>query len=719
MAFLDRFKKSNSGGLGTGGGSSIISSRALAFFAAGILLSIVAMLLLFNVANKDERDSKAYSSILNEQKVLSQQIANHALEASLGNADAFVKLKRVRARFLRLLDQLKNGNPEINLPPLSEEDLSEPLGKVEKSWQAVDENVRVILDARESIETVRDYVQVVNESLPELLVLSDDVVKILIRNKAPRKDIALASRQLALIQSVQNSLNQITTGGEQVMAAADQFGRETALIERILIAMLEGSKELGISQFTGEELVDKLLQLADLFSVVKKNVNHILENSPQLFEVREAADQVQRATPKLLEDIGSLEADLAEYDSHIRFYIWGAYAAAVLAILLLLWLGYKLIQGTRRQFEESQARNEANQRAILRLLDEMTSLADGDLSTHATVTEDITGAIADSVNYSIDALRDLVSTINQTAEQVSGAVNRTQATTRDLAQTSEQQAREIAEASSAITGISEGMNQVSRNANDSADVARNSVSIAHRGGETVRKTIQGMEAIREQIQETSKRIKRLGESSQEIGDIVSLITEISDQTNILALNAAIQASMAGEAGRGFAVVADEVQRLAERTGDATKQIEALVKTIQADTNEAISSMEQSTAHVVEGANLAEDAGSALEKIETVSTNLAQRILQISKATQKHASESVAITETMGSIEQISLKTSRKAAEASESIGELTDLVKALRLSVAGFKLPADELTESTVMHQPEESEAVSDEMDIEIEAGQA
>jgi len=720
MAFFDSIRSGFTGGAGRSGAQSIISTRALGFFAAGILVAIFTMLYLFNDARFHERNIKTYASLLNEQKLLSQQVANHSLEASLGNADAFVKLKRVRARFINLLQQLKSGNPETGLPPLPEE-LQGPLGKVDKSWSAVDENVRVILDARESIETVRDFVQVINESLPELLVLSDDVVKILIKKKAPRKDIALASRQLALIQSVQNSLNQITTGGEQVMAAADQFGRETALIERILIAMLEGSKELGISQFTGDELVDKLLQLADLFSVVKKNVNHILENSPQLFEVRESADVVQELTPKLQEDLATLELDLGDLEGQIQYYIWGAYAAAILAILLLIALGIRLLRGTRNQFEESQKRNEANQRAILRLLDEMTSLADGDLSTHATVTEDITGAIADSVNYSIDALRDLVSTINQTAEQVSGAVTRTQSTTRELAQASELQAREIAEASEAITGISEGMNKVSENASDSADVARNSVNIAHKGGETVRKTIQGMEAIREQIQETSKRIKRLGESSQEIGDIVSLITEISDQTNILALNAAIQASMAGEAGRGFAVVADEVQRLAERTGDATKQIEALVKTIQADTNEAISSMEQSTAHVVEGANLAEDAGSALEKIETVSTNLAQRILQISNATQKHARESVSITETMSGIEQISLKTSRKAAEASESIGELTDLVKALRRSVAGFKLPADQLAESTVMHQPEEIEAINDEMEIEIEAeaGQA
>jgi twitching motility protein PilJ len=346
---------------------------------------------------------------------------------------------------------------------------------------------------------------------------------------------------------------------------------------------------------------------------------------------------------------------------------------------------------------ESQEQNERNQRAILRLLDEMTNLADGDLSTHTTVTEDITGAIADSVNYSIDALRDLVSTINNTANQVRGAVRKTQNMTGELAEASDAQAREITAASSAITKISKSMSEVSERAADSAEVARKSVSIAHKGSETVRQTIEGMETIREQIQETSKRIKRLGESSQEIGDIVNLITEISDQTNILALNAAIQASMAGEAGRGFAVVADEVQRLAERTGDATKQIEALVKTIQADTNEATVSMEQSTANVVKGAKLTENAGGALDRIEQVSMNLAQRILEISDATRDQATESVKITESMDIIQQITAKTSEGSTRASSSIGELSNMVKEMQTSVAGFKLPGIEGAEDTMI----------------------
>jgi twitching motility protein PilJ len=682
-------------GTRSAGGSGKIG-KVFLLYVIGIVAAIVVMFAIFSYESVQARHGQSYIDIANEQQVVSQQIATFALEASIGDSTAFVQLKRFQSRFVATLDQLTDGDAALDIPPLPVE-LGTDLQAVASAWGDYNRNINTITNARESIETVSEYVTLINESIPELLVLSDDVVKLLVKNKAERSDIATASRQLALIQSVQNSLNQIMSGGDVVMAAADQFGRETALIERVLIAMLEGNPELGINQLTGDDVVSKMLQLADLFSVVKKNVNQILENSPQLFEVRDAANEIQIISPRILTASRDLAASVANYDERLELLRLIAYVAGLVAVLLLILMGAQLVSDSRKRLVESQEQNERNQRAILRLLDEMTNLADGDLSTHTTVTEDITGAIADSVNYSIDALRDLVGTINETAEQVTTAVRKTQSSTRDLAEASAQQAQEIEQASASITSISESMSIVSKDASDSADVARNSVSIAHKGGEAVRKTISGMELIREQIQETSKRIKRLGESSQEIGDIVNLITEISDQTNILALNAAIQASMAGEAGRGFAVVADEVQRLAERTGDATKQIEALVKTIQADTNEAISSMEQSTANVVDGANLAEDAGSALEKIEKVSTNLAKRILQISDATEKHAQDSVRITEIMGEIQKITLKTSEGSSETSESIGELSGMVKALHRSVAGFKLPGVEFTESTII----------------------
>jgi len=230
--------------------------------------------------------------------------------------------------------------------------------------------------------------------------------------------------------------------------------------------------------------------------------------------------------------------------------------------------------------------------------------------------------------------------------------------------------------------------QVSQNASQSSDVAKQSVQLATQGTEAVRKSITGMDTIREHIQETSKRIKRLGESSQEIGDIVELINDIAEQTNILSLNAAIQATMAGEAGRGFAVVADEVQRLAERSSNATKQIDALVRTIQSDTNEAISSMEQSTSGVVLGAQLSQDAGTALEQIEAVSHQLADLINNISDAAKQQAQAAIGTSDSMNVIQEIAMQTSTGTNESAASIGRLLDLTDDLRKSISGFTLPS-------------------------------
>jgi twitching motility protein PilJ len=347
-----------------------------------------------------------------------------------------------------------------------------------------------------------------------------------------------------------------------------------------------------------------------------------------------------------------------------------------------------LWRAQQKRFDTTKELNDRNQEAIMRLLDEMGSLAEGDLTVKATVTEDMTGAIADSINFAVEQLRSLVATINDTSVQVASSAQETQATAMHLAEAAEHQAQEINSASDKITEIAASINQVSRNSAESADVAQRSVQIATKGAGVVRQTIAGMDSIRDQIQETSKRIKRLGESSQEIGSIVELINDISEQTNILALNAAIQAASAGEAGRGFAVVADEVQRLAERASNATKRIETLVQTIQSDTNEAVSSMEQTTSEVVAGARLAEDAGTALGEIEKVSSDLSNLIQGISTAAQQQSSAASNITATMNTIQQITSQTSQGASQTAESIGNLAQLAADLRRSVADFKLPA-------------------------------
>ncbi|MDO4450530.1 MAG: methyl-accepting chemotaxis protein [Moraxella sp.] len=349
------------------------------------------------------------------------------------------------------------------------------------------------------------------------------------------------------------------------------------------------------------------------------------------------------------------------------------------------------VQREAERARKIQEENERSQMAILRLLDELGDLAEGDLTVNATVSEDFTGAIADSVNFAIDQLRQLVLAINTTADRVAQSSQQTQMTAVELAEASEHQAQEIAGVSAAINEMAVSIDQVSANAAESASVAQRSVAIAQNGADVVQRSIEGMNTIRNQIQETSKRIKRLGESSQEIGDIVGLINDIADQTNILALNAAIQASMAGEAGRGFAVVADEVQRLAERSAAATRQIETLVKTIQADTNEAVSSMESTTAEVVKGAKLAKDAGEALEEVQTVSNTLADLIQNISNAARQQATSAGHISSTMNIIQDITSQTSSGTMATARSVGRLNEMAAALQESVSGFKLSNDDV----------------------------
>ena len=373
-----------------------------------------------------------------------------------------------------------------------------------------------------------------------------------------------------------------------------------------------------------------------------------------------------------------------------------ALIALALGLVVFLQVLHSRVSIFEQRAREQSEQNERNQQAILRLLDEMGSLADGDLTVEATVTEDITGTIADSFNFAIEELRKLVATVNDTALMVDTATKQTENTAAHLAKAAEHQAKEINAATESIVSMAASIEEVSGNAERSSDVARHSVEVAHKGGEAVRRTIDGMNAIRETIQETSKRIKRLGESSQEIGNIVELINDIAEQTNILALNASIQASMAGEAGRGFAVVADEVQRLAERSTNATKQIEVLVRTIQSDTNEAVVSMERSTTDVVGGALLAENAGAALDEIEQVSNQIASLVQNISGSARQQAGAAADVTRRTTRLKEIGDQTGKATAVTAASIAKLSQLATELRKTVEGFTLPADMMQSSTL-----------------------
>ena len=383
-------------------------------------------------------------------------------------------------------------------------------------------------------------------------------------------------------------------------------------------------------------------------------------------------------------------AALASANALLMLAAGGLSLLALIPLAMLFFTlratGHEVVE-QQRTADTQRREIERNQEAILRLLDEISGLSQGDLTATATVTEDITGAIADSVNMAVESLRKLVTTINQSAIQLDGATRQTQALSQHLAKASSAQSRQIASATESIGTMASSIEEVSGNAERAADVARHSVDIAHKGGEAVRRTIDGMNTIRETIQETSKRIKRLGESSQEIGNIVELINDIAEQTNILALNASIQASMAGEAGRGFAIVADEVQRLAERAANATKQIEVLVRTIQTDTNGAVVSMERSTTDVVGGALLAENAGAALGEIELVSNQIASLVHNISASARDQAQAGQSVARNMQVLREISAQTADSTTSTSQAIAKLAELSAGLRTSVTGFRLP--------------------------------
>ena len=662
-------------------------SGPLALLGILLFISIFVMLGSLLYVGTKRADLQQHVELASEQLLLSQRMATQALGASSGKEVDFSALLESRIRFEDILNTYRAGDALSGTPPLGET-LITPLESVESNWAGFSNNISVILEGKKAITEVKELYNVIDSFIPQLLTFSDEVVGVLMKKNASTRQVYLASRQMMLSQRIKNNLNQVLAGGEQAAAAADRFGRDAALFGRVLEGLLKGSTTLRIEKVTDKEAVAKLREVAMLISAVSDNIAGILELSPELFEVKDAASQVTTDSAMLLMELETLQGAITGQTQTLDIIQLAGVGFGALAVILIIIGGFLMLRDAKSREEEALENNRRNQRAILRLLDEMANLADGDLTVHTTVTEEITGAIADSVNFAIDALRTLVTTINNTSTEVTTSTSNVQGTAMSLAEASNHQAREIASASAAITDMAESMGNVTKEAAESAEVARQSMEIAQKGAGVVRETITSMESIRETIQETSKRIKRLGESSQEIGDIVGLITEIADQTNILALNAAIQASTAGDAGRGFAVVADEVQRLAERAGNATKQIETLVNTIQADTNEAITSMEVSTAGVVNGAKRAEDAGEALREIETVSTSLANLIQGISESAKKQSAIANDVSKTMNVIQEITLKTSEGTEETSSSLSSLNELANELQRSVSGFKLPA-------------------------------
>jgi twitching motility protein PilJ len=634
-----------------------------------VLIALTALFMLLAALGTFFTSSAPPETPAGEQpSLLTQRLPFEAQNALRGDSSAFDAVAKTAARLKSARGELLAGKPTS-----------------EDAWHKLGDAVDLVMAARAPVDTVQAANREVHELAPKLLSELGDLASAVGVQKLDGMSRYLERFELG-VQRIQQDVNGLSTGVTDAAPAAQRLADSLEFLNQVVRGLKGEESGLALARVTGAE-ADQRLQL-----VVQRNqqfataVRKAIGAAEPLSKAQNAARSLPALTTAVAADFAGAAPPAPPATTGLKAWILACLALALVCFAVLAWAYFKALNA-RRTVETRVQQNERNQEAILRLLDELSSLADGDLTVQATVTEDITGAIADSINYAVEALRELVTTINQSAIQLDGATRQAQAAAAHMAKASAAQSRQISSASESMADMAASIEEVSGNSERCADVARHSVDIAHKGGDAVRRTIDGMNAIRETIQETSKRIKRLGESSQEIGNTVELINDIAEQTNILALNASIQASMAGEAGRGFAVVADEVQRLAERAANATKQIEVLVRTIQTDTNEAVVSMERSTTDVVGGALLAENAGAALEEIEQVSNQIASLVQNISASARQQAAVSGNISKNMQVVREISTQTAEGSSATSASVAKLAALAAQLRKSVAGFRLP--------------------------------
>jgi twitching motility protein PilJ len=658
------------------------------FQILGVLavLFLVMAAILLGLNSLASSRSVAAVATATEMQMLSQRLARTAAQASQGNAAGFEPLKDSFDRFRFDFDALARGGTVrgTGLDVSQDPAVQAALSAIAQRWERIDANMGRIVNNQVGLTALAVGVEGVNKAGAALTDAAESLGPVMSQSGSAPREIAAAAQLATLTQRIARTMTALAVSDEINPNVAATLSRDVATYRDTLNGLLRGNDRLTAAREPEPRRV--LGEIQKRFGEIDSLIGSVIEHLPRIAVAKQAARVVNQESEPLLEEAVRLTQAVEREGRLNGFTVWAAVIFGVLALGSLVLLGKLFLDDARERAYESEKENRRNQEAILRLLNEMGNLADGDLTVQASVTEDITGAIADSINFTIDELRSLVKGINDATDEVTRATVDAQSISTRLYESSQRQNREIQQASASVLAMAQSINEVSVSAAQSARVAQQSLSAAEKGGAAVQDQISGMNEIRAQIQDTAKRIKRLGESSQEIGEIVELISDITEQTNVLALNAAIQAASAGEAGRGFTVVAEEVQRLAERSGEATKQIEAIVKMIQADTQDAISAMERSTEGVVEGAKLSDAAGQALQEIRQVSRELAELIHGISGQTQKQSASVSEVTRGMQGILKITEETSEGTKQTNVSIGQLTRLAAGLRSSVAGFKV---------------------------------
>ena len=668
--------------------------RLLSIVLALSLLVLGAMV-LWTVSQTDK--SAGQVAATGQALMQSQRLAKSVSQALVGTPSAFPDVKDSATALTSNVMGLKAGGSGVDaLGPAYEADMGKIVPLVEKAKK----NADVVVAQQKALTDVGASLRAVSRQSADLLEVAETISSLKLQHNAPAAEQSAVSQLVMLTQRIGKSANEFLTLEGVSPEAVFLLGKDLNSFKELAQGLLDGNADLRIAPARDEQTRERLGALLKMFEDTRAKAGGVLGNLQGPVSAREAQASIVADSEPLRKDLEALQTQVSSSSGMTGTAMLGLGIPALLAILSAIGLGYVQLRESRQrqmmaetqrhtaeqqQFESKRV-NDANQAAILRLMNELQTVAEGDLTQEATVTEDITGAIADSVNYTVEELRSLVGNVQSTATRVAQTTSKVESTSTELLATSTEQLREIRETGQSVLDMASRINEVSTQAQQSASVARQSLEAAESGLVAVQNAIGGMNAIRDQIQETSKRIKRLGESSQEIGEITELIADITEQTNVLALNAAIQAASAGEAGRGFSVVAEEVQRLAERSGDATRQIAALVKAIQTDTQDAVAAMERSTQGVVEGARLSDNAGTALSEIDRVSRQLAELIEQISASASKEADQASEVASNIQHIFAVTEQTGESTRTTANQVRDLARMADELRQSVARFKI---------------------------------